>query len=97
MLYVSGVGHDVAVCDKSLHCKVARKGTGGPARAPAVLRLDTYSANVAEGSGGNLLSILGLSSMSNMKTIRILEQGLDEMIILGSDLYRLPRGKGQSI
>eukprot|EP00959_Pyramimonas_sp_CCMP1952_P041645 871168-Pyramimonas_sp.AAC.1 len=25
-LYVSGVGHGAAVCDKSLHCKVACKG-----------------------------------------------------------------------
>eukprot|EP00959_Pyramimonas_sp_CCMP1952_P240615 5028638-Pyramimonas_sp.AAC.2 len=38
---------------------------GDPAGAPAVPRLDTYSAHVAEGSGGNLPAILGLRSMSN--------------------------------
>eukprot|EP00959_Pyramimonas_sp_CCMP1952_P386146 8093007-Pyramimonas_sp.AAC.2 len=48
---VSGVGHGAAICDKSLHCKIARKERGDPAGEPAVPRLDTYSANVAEGSG----------------------------------------------
>eukprot|EP00959_Pyramimonas_sp_CCMP1952_P278178 5815396-Pyramimonas_sp.AAC.1 len=56
-LYVSGVGHGAAVCDKSLRCKIARKERGGPAGAPAVPRLDTCSANVAEGSGGDILAI----------------------------------------
>eukprot|EP00959_Pyramimonas_sp_CCMP1952_P015495 328425-Pyramimonas_sp.AAC.2 len=59
-LYVSGEGHGAAVCDKSLRWKIARKEKGHPAGRPAVPRLDTYSANVAEGSGGHLCALLGL-------------------------------------
>eukprot|EP00959_Pyramimonas_sp_CCMP1952_P177914 3718654-Pyramimonas_sp.AAC.1 len=55
-----------------------------PAGAPAVSRLDTYSASVAEGSGENLPAILGLRGMSNMRAILILEQGHENMIIPGS-------------
>eukprot|EP00959_Pyramimonas_sp_CCMP1952_P234312 4895930-Pyramimonas_sp.AAC.1 len=54
-LYVSGVGHGAAMCDKSLRCKITCKGKGDPAGQPAVPRLDTHSANVAEGSGGTSL------------------------------------------
>eukprot|EP00959_Pyramimonas_sp_CCMP1952_P261844 5475239-Pyramimonas_sp.AAC.1 len=43
-LYVSGVGHGAAAC-------------GAPATGP---RLDTYSANAAEGSGESLPAIVGL-------------------------------------
>eukprot|EP00959_Pyramimonas_sp_CCMP1952_P332511 6962695-Pyramimonas_sp.AAC.1 len=50
-LYVSGVGHGAVVCVKSLHCKVVRKEKEDPAGAPAVPRLDAYSATVSEGSG----------------------------------------------
>eukprot|EP00959_Pyramimonas_sp_CCMP1952_P089086 1864181-Pyramimonas_sp.AAC.1 len=34
-LYVSGVEHVAVVCEKSLHCKIAREERGGPAGAPA--------------------------------------------------------------
>eukprot|EP00959_Pyramimonas_sp_CCMP1952_P096932 2026177-Pyramimonas_sp.AAC.1 len=44
-LYASGVGHGAAICGKSLHRKIAREETGGPAGALAVPRLDTYSAH----------------------------------------------------
>eukprot|EP00959_Pyramimonas_sp_CCMP1952_P436910 9148087-Pyramimonas_sp.AAC.1 len=93
-LCVSGGGHGAAVCDKSLHCKIACKERGGPAGAPAVPRLDACSANVAEGSRENLLAILGLRSMSNMGTILTLEQGREKMIIPGSEMYKLLIGKG---
>eukprot|EP00959_Pyramimonas_sp_CCMP1952_P464447 9486625-Pyramimonas_sp.AAC.1 len=93
-LCVSGVGHGAAVCDKSLRCKVACRERGDPAGQPAVPRLGTYSANVAEGSGGNLLAILGLRSMPNMGTILILEQGREKLIIPGFEMYKLPHGKG---
>eukprot|EP00959_Pyramimonas_sp_CCMP1952_P278872 5830950-Pyramimonas_sp.AAC.1 len=82
---MSGVGHGSVACDKPLHCNVARKEKRNPAGAPAVPTLDTYSANVAEGSGENLFAILGLKSMSNMRTILILEQGHEKMAIPGSD------------
>eukprot|EP00959_Pyramimonas_sp_CCMP1952_P248503 5194444-Pyramimonas_sp.AAC.1 len=65
-LCVSVVGHGAAICDKSLGCKIACKERGDSAGKPAMGRLDTYSANVAEGSGENLPAILGLRSMSNM-------------------------------
>eukprot|EP00959_Pyramimonas_sp_CCMP1952_P299760 6269929-Pyramimonas_sp.AAC.1 len=77
-LYVSGVGHGAAICDKSLHCNIACKERGDSAGQPAVPRLDTYSANVAKGSGENLHAIMGLRSMSNMRAILILEQGTRE-------------------
>eukprot|EP00959_Pyramimonas_sp_CCMP1952_P272918 5705116-Pyramimonas_sp.AAC.1 len=57
-------------------------------------RLDTYSANVAEGSGENLLAILGLRSMSNMRAILILEQGHEKMIIPGVEMYKVLLGEG---
>eukprot|EP00959_Pyramimonas_sp_CCMP1952_P309838 6483437-Pyramimonas_sp.AAC.1 len=76
--YVSGVGHGTA------HCA---RGKGGPAGAPAVPRLDTYSANVAEGSGGNLLAILGQRSMSNMRTILSWSRGARVF-----DLMKTPPG-----
>eukprot|EP00959_Pyramimonas_sp_CCMP1952_P417256 8742211-Pyramimonas_sp.AAC.1 len=44
-LHVYGVGHGAAICDKSLHCKIARKAKVDYAGEPAVPRLDTYSAN----------------------------------------------------
>eukprot|EP00959_Pyramimonas_sp_CCMP1952_P141323 2958003-Pyramimonas_sp.AAC.1 len=68
-LYVSSVGHGAAVCDKSFRCKIARKEKGDPAGKPTMSRPDTYSANVAEGSGGNILAIPGPRSMSNMRAI----------------------------
>eukprot|EP00959_Pyramimonas_sp_CCMP1952_P387069 8111926-Pyramimonas_sp.AAC.1 len=75
-LCVSGVGHGAAVCDESMRCTIACKEQGGPAGAPAVPRLDTYQASVAEGSGGYLLpAILRLRNMSNMRAILILGQG----------------------
>eukprot|EP00959_Pyramimonas_sp_CCMP1952_P231110 4831075-Pyramimonas_sp.AAC.1 len=73
--YVSGVGHRAAACDKSMHCNIACKERGGSAGAPAIVRLDTYSANVADGSGGNVPAILRLCSMSNTRATLILEQG----------------------
>eukprot|EP00959_Pyramimonas_sp_CCMP1952_P023206 488213-Pyramimonas_sp.AAC.1 len=39
--YVPGVGHGAAICDKSLHCKIACKEMGDPAGIPDVPRLDT--------------------------------------------------------
>ncbi len=54
--------------------KLRAREKGDPAGAPAVLRLDAYSANVAEGLGEHLLDILGLRSMSNMGVVLILEQ-----------------------
>eukprot|EP00959_Pyramimonas_sp_CCMP1952_P298554 6244912-Pyramimonas_sp.AAC.1 len=50
-LYVSGVEHGAAVCDKFLHCRIACKEGGYPAGAPAAPKLDAYSGNMAEGSG----------------------------------------------
>eukprot|EP00959_Pyramimonas_sp_CCMP1952_P179157 3745216-Pyramimonas_sp.AAC.1 len=88
-LYVPGVGHGAAICDKSLRCKILRAERGDPAVAPAVQRLDTYSANLAEGSGENLPAILGLRSMSDMRAILILEQGHERMIILGAEIHLL--------
>eukprot|EP00959_Pyramimonas_sp_CCMP1952_P088574 1853077-Pyramimonas_sp.AAC.1 len=44
-MYVSGVRHGAAICDKSLRCKIACEARGDPAVQPAVPRLDTYSAN----------------------------------------------------
>eukprot|EP00959_Pyramimonas_sp_CCMP1952_P189252 3958754-Pyramimonas_sp.AAC.1 len=44
-VYVSGVGHGAAICDESLHCKIACKERGDSAGQPAVPRFDTYSAN----------------------------------------------------
>eukprot|EP00959_Pyramimonas_sp_CCMP1952_P318830 6670917-Pyramimonas_sp.AAC.1 len=61
-LYVSGLGHGAAVCDKSLRCNVAHKEKGDLAGTPAVLRLDTCSVYVAEGSGvGGVCLTWGLS------------------------------------
>eukprot|EP00959_Pyramimonas_sp_CCMP1952_P370806 7765947-Pyramimonas_sp.AAC.1 len=93
-LHVSGVGHGAAICDNSLYCKIACKERGDPAGKPAMARLDTYSANVAEGPGETLPVTLGPRSMSNIRTILILEQGHDNMIIPGSEMYKLLLGKG---
>eukprot|EP00959_Pyramimonas_sp_CCMP1952_P073395 1534005-Pyramimonas_sp.AAC.1 len=71
--------------DEPLRCKIARKEKGDPAGAPAVPRLDTYPANVAEGCWEKLPAILGLRSMSNMATILILEQGHEKTIIPGAE------------
>eukprot|EP00959_Pyramimonas_sp_CCMP1952_P411414 8621158-Pyramimonas_sp.AAC.1 len=70
---------------------------GDPAGTPAVPRLDTYSANVAAGSGGNLRAILVMRSMSNIRTILILEQGHEKMTIPGSDMYKPLPGKGARV
>eukprot|EP00959_Pyramimonas_sp_CCMP1952_P154476 3231641-Pyramimonas_sp.AAC.1 len=51
-------GNGAAICDKSLHYKTESKVRGDPAGKPAMARLDTYSTNVAEGSGENIPSIL---------------------------------------
>eukprot|EP00959_Pyramimonas_sp_CCMP1952_P133343 2788171-Pyramimonas_sp.AAC.1 len=88
-LYVSGAGHGVAVCDKSTHCKIACGEWGGSVGAPAIARLDTCSANVAEGSGDALPAILGLRSMSDMRAIWILEQGHEKMLIPCAGMRRL--------
>eukprot|EP00959_Pyramimonas_sp_CCMP1952_P071001 1482444-Pyramimonas_sp.AAC.1 len=93
-LSVSGVGHGAAVCDESIHCKIDCKEMGDSAGTPAIARLDTYSANVAEGSGENIPAILGLRSMSNMRAILILEQGHENMVIPGTDMHRLLLGNG---
>eukprot|EP00959_Pyramimonas_sp_CCMP1952_P466784 9490540-Pyramimonas_sp.AAC.1 len=93
-LYVSGVGHGAAMCDEPLHCKIARKERGDPAGAPAVPRLNTYSAHVTEGHGGNFPAILRLRSASNMGAILILKQGREKMIIPGVEMHRAPLGKG---
>eukprot|EP00959_Pyramimonas_sp_CCMP1952_P115647 2417591-Pyramimonas_sp.AAC.1 len=78
------------------HCIAKSDARGGdPAGKPSMARLDTYSANVAEGSGENLPAIQGLRSMSNLRTILILEQGHDKMIIPGSEMYKLLLGKGR--
>eukprot|EP00959_Pyramimonas_sp_CCMP1952_P270455 5653697-Pyramimonas_sp.AAC.1 len=58
----------------------------GSAGQPAAPRLDAYSANVAEGSGDSVPAVLGLRSMSKMRTILILEQGREEMIIPGVEM-----------
>eukprot|EP00959_Pyramimonas_sp_CCMP1952_P270542 5655934-Pyramimonas_sp.AAC.1 len=92
-LYVSGVGHGAAICDEPLHCKIARNETGDPAGTPAVLRLDTYSAHVAEGYGENLPAILALRSMPNTRTILIQEQGREKTIIPGAEMYKILLGK----
>eukprot|EP00959_Pyramimonas_sp_CCMP1952_P059317 1238823-Pyramimonas_sp.AAC.1 len=48
----------------------------------------------AEGSGENIPAILRLRSMSNMRTILILSQGHEKMIIPGSEMHRPFLGKG---
>eukprot|EP00959_Pyramimonas_sp_CCMP1952_P283996 5936424-Pyramimonas_sp.AAC.1 len=93
-LYVSGVGHGAAVCDKFLRCRIARKDKGDPAVAPAVPRLDAYTANVAEGSGGHLPAILGLRSMPDMVAILIPEQWHEKMATPGSEMHWLLLGEG---
>eukprot|EP00959_Pyramimonas_sp_CCMP1952_P313232 6556417-Pyramimonas_sp.AAC.1 len=60
-------------------------------------RLDTCSANVAEGSGEHIPAILGLRGMSTMRTILILEQGHDKMVIPGSEMHKLLLGKGARV
>eukprot|EP00959_Pyramimonas_sp_CCMP1952_P322102 6740154-Pyramimonas_sp.AAC.1 len=42
-------------------------------------------------------AILGLKSMSNMRTILILEQRHENMIIPGSDMHKLLLGKGAGV
>eukprot|EP00959_Pyramimonas_sp_CCMP1952_P395533 8287828-Pyramimonas_sp.AAC.2 len=96
-LYVSGAEHGAAICDKSLHCKIACEEKGDLAGKPAIARLDTYSANAAEGYGDHLPATQGLRSMSNMGTILILKQGHEKMIIPGSEMYRLLLGKGARV
>eukprot|EP00959_Pyramimonas_sp_CCMP1952_P461050 9480943-Pyramimonas_sp.AAC.1 len=96
-LYVSEVGHGAAILEKALHCKIARKERIDPAGAPAVPRLDTYSANVAEGYAENLPALLGLRSMSNMGAILILEQGHEKMIIPGAEMYNILLGRGAGV
>eukprot|EP00959_Pyramimonas_sp_CCMP1952_P403560 8456615-Pyramimonas_sp.AAC.1 len=54
----SSARQGAAICDKSTHCKIACKGRGNSAGKPAIARLDTYSASVAEGSGDNFPPIL---------------------------------------
>eukprot|EP00959_Pyramimonas_sp_CCMP1952_P260383 5444443-Pyramimonas_sp.AAC.1 len=68
--------------------RFATKERGDPAGQPAATILDTYSANVAEGSGENLPAILGLRSMSNMRTILALEQGHEKMITPGAEMCK---------
>eukprot|EP00959_Pyramimonas_sp_CCMP1952_P377419 7905335-Pyramimonas_sp.AAC.1 len=59
------MGHGAAVCDKSLRCKVARKEK--EIRRGHLLRRDlTYSANVAEGSGGREKMIIPGSDMCKL-------------------------------
>eukprot|EP00959_Pyramimonas_sp_CCMP1952_P012919 273313-Pyramimonas_sp.AAC.1 len=69
------------------------QGEGHPAGTPAAPRLDTCSANVVEGSGEKILVIRGLRSMSNIRTILILEQGHEKMAIPCSEMYKLLLGK----
>eukprot|EP00959_Pyramimonas_sp_CCMP1952_P179881 3761414-Pyramimonas_sp.AAC.1 len=57
------------------------QGKGDSAGKPAIAKLDTDSANVAEGSGENLPAILGLRGVSNTRAIFILEQGHEAMVI----------------
>eukprot|EP00959_Pyramimonas_sp_CCMP1952_P238750 4989216-Pyramimonas_sp.AAC.1 len=67
---------------------------GDSAGTPAIAKLDTYSANVAEGYGENMPAILGLRSVANMRAILFLERGHEQMVIPGADMCRLLFGKG---
>eukprot|EP00959_Pyramimonas_sp_CCMP1952_P376692 7889646-Pyramimonas_sp.AAC.1 len=80
-------------CTTSLHCKVSCKYTGDSAGTPAIARLDTYSANVAEGPGENMPAIFGLRSLENMRAILIFEHGHEKTVIPGTDMHRLLHGK----
>eukprot|EP00959_Pyramimonas_sp_CCMP1952_P444728 9311906-Pyramimonas_sp.AAC.1 len=62
---------------------------------PAIARLGTYSANVAEGSGENLPAVLGLRSVANMRAILILSEGNENMVISSADMCGLLHGKGR--
>eukprot|EP00959_Pyramimonas_sp_CCMP1952_P194614 4069754-Pyramimonas_sp.AAC.1 len=50
-------------------------------------KLDTHSANVAEGSGENLPAILGPRSVANMRAIQILQKSNEKMVIPSSDMH----------
>eukprot|EP00959_Pyramimonas_sp_CCMP1952_P110621 2314304-Pyramimonas_sp.AAC.1 len=84
-MYLFGAGHGAAICDESLHFKIACKENGDPSGKPALARLDTDSANVAGGFWRE-------PSMSNMRAILILEQGHENMIIPCSEMYKLGKG-----
>eukprot|EP00959_Pyramimonas_sp_CCMP1952_P360949 7559447-Pyramimonas_sp.AAC.1 len=70
---------------------------GHPAGEPATAKLDTDSANVAEGSGENLPEILRLRGAVNARAILILEKGNEKMVIPGADMHRLRVGKGAGV
>eukprot|EP00959_Pyramimonas_sp_CCMP1952_P304998 6383180-Pyramimonas_sp.AAC.1 len=74
--------------------KIACQCKGASSGTPAIARLDTYSASVAEGPGENMPAILGLKGMANMRAALILEQGHEKIVIPGTDMHRLSLGKG---
>eukprot|EP00959_Pyramimonas_sp_CCMP1952_P197106 4121782-Pyramimonas_sp.AAC.1 len=59
---------------------------GAILRQPAIAKLDTYSANVADGPGKNLPATLHLRSMANVRAMLIFEQGNENMVIPGTGM-----------
>eukprot|EP00959_Pyramimonas_sp_CCMP1952_P357407 7484135-Pyramimonas_sp.AAC.1 len=92
-LRVTGVGAGAAACRTPGPYIIACGYRGNPAGKPAMAKLDTCSANVAERSGELLPAFLGPKNMANMRAILILQTS-DGMVIPGAEMNRLLLGKG---
>ena len=88
---VNGVGAGSAPCDDEAILPIAVQFQDEPAR------LDTYKANVAQGSGSDLPAILGAISMQEKDSVLILRKGKEMMVFPGPGGYKIEWSPGTKI
>ena len=88
---VNGVGAGSAPCDDEAILPIAVKFQNEQPR------LDTYKANVAQGSGADLPAILGAISMQEKDTVLILRKGKQMMVFPGPGGYKIEWSPGTKL
>ena len=87
-LNVNGVGAGSAPCDEEATLPIAVKCQDEPAR------LDSFTTNIATGSGSDLPAILGSQSMRDKDAVIILRKGKEMIVFPGPGGYRIEWSPG---
>ena len=90
-LNVNGVGKGSAPCDTQGTFPIAVQYKEQPTQ------LDSYKANIAEGSGANLPAILGSRSMQDKDAVLLLRQGSEVMAFPGPGGYKIEWSPGTKL
>ena len=88
---VNGVGKGSAPCDEEATIPIAVKFKDEPAK------LDTFKANVAQGSGEDLPAILGSISMQEKDAVILLRKGKEMMVFPGPGGYKIEWSPGTKL